>query len=278
MGLFGKLKDVVGVGSLKAEIVLTAPGFYPGDTLAGSVVLKDAATDTDVTSVLLELRRMGTDVERTDIVSEDYWGGTYWESYEKSFKVNEAVFEQFLAQDFVVAKGQRLELPFEITTPPDMAPSTGRTQWVLKAHVDLPGKMDCRVAKPVKIMVGGSMPMEPYPPGPTGDDGDLPSPGERVLAFFEDAWYECTVAAVVPGGISVNWDDGTSSVVSLEEVLPSESAVPGPGDLAPGQRVMARYDLGFYEATIATVQRDQAGIQWDDGTQSWIPLHDIRLL
>lgn len=278
MGLFGKLKDAVGVGSLKAEILLTAPGYYPGDTLAGNVVLSQAASDTQVTSVLIQLYRMGTDVERTDVISEDYWGGTYWESYEQSFKINEVVFEQFLAQDFVVTKGQRLELPFEVSTPPDMAPSDGYTQWVLKAHADLPGKIDCRAAKPVKVMVGGGAPMEQYDPPPVDDGGDMPSPGERILGYYDGEWYECTVVSVDPQGLNVNWDDGTSSMVTYDQILPSESAIPGPGDLAPGQRVMVKFEEAFYEASIGSVQMNQASITWDDGSQSSVPLYDIRLL
>jgi hypothetical protein len=275
MGLFGKLKDAVGIGSLKAEVQLTAPGFYPGDALAGNVILKEAASDTQVTSVLLQLVRLGTDVQITDVVTDDYWHGPQVESYEQQFKVNEVVYETFLAQNFTVAKGQRLELPFEIATPPDMLPSDNYNQWLLKAHADLPGKVDCRVTKPVKIMMDGNAPMM-EPPPPVG--GGLPAPGERILAYFDDAYYECTVNSVMPNGIHVAWDDGSDSVVGFDQVLPSESAIPGPADVAVGMRVMAKYELGFYECTVGAVQMNQVGIQWDDGSQTWVPMYDIRLL
>ena len=287
MGLFGKLKDAVGIGSLKVEVQLTAPGFYPGETISGSVVLKDAASDTRVTSVLLQLTHLGTSVAVTEIISEGYWGGTQWEAYEKKFKINEVVFEQFLAQDFVVAGGQVLELPFDIGTPPDVAPSDKYNHWILKVHADLPGKMDAKATKSVKLMVGGAAPPPDrdlgYDPAaasapPPGADSDLPSPGERVLAFWEDAWYECTVIGLGPGAITVTWDDGSTASVALEEVLPSESAMPGPADLAQGQRVMARWEDAFHEATVASVSPHQIGIRWDDGSESAVPIGDVRLL
>ncbi len=212
MGLFGKLKDAVGIGSLKADIILTAPGYYAGDTLAGNVVLSEAATDTKVTSVLLQLVRLGTDVEITDVVTDDYWHGPQLETYEQEFKINQVEFEQFVGQDFVVTKGQRLELPFEVNTPPDMEPTDQYNKWILKIHVDLPGKVDCRVAKPLKIMMGGGGPVD-YAPEPVDSGGDLPAPGERILAFYEDAHYECTVASVEQAGINVSWDDGTTSII-----------------------------------------------------------------
>jgi hypothetical protein len=288
MGIFGKLKDAVGIGSLKAEIQLTAPGYYPGDVISGSVVLKDAASDTRVASVLLQLTHLGTNVAITEIVSENQWGDTQWEAYEKKFKVNEVVFEQFLAQDFVVTRNQRIELPFDIGTPPDMNPSDQFNKWVLKVLADLPGKMDAKATKPVKIMVGAAAPppgygadddggygVQPPPPGP---ETDLPSPGERVLAFWDDAWYEATVVGVDPSGIAVTWDDGATATVSLDEVLPSESALPNPGDLSQGQRVMARFEDAFHEATVASVSPRQVGIRWDDGSESVVALDDVRLL
>ncbi len=277
MGLFGKLKDAVGVGSIKADIQLTAPGYYPGDTLAGNVVLQEAASDTKVTSVLIQLNHIGTDVEVTDVVTDDYYYGTTVETYEEEYSVNEIVYETFLGQDFVVTKGQRLELPFEVATPPDMAPSDGYNRWFLKCHVDLPGKVDCRVNKPLKIMVDANAPAPMMEP-PVDDGGDMPAPGERILAYYEDAYYECTVNSVMPNGINVAWDDGSETMVGFDQILPSEGSIPGPADLGMGMRVMAKSGDGFYEAAIGAVQGNQAGIQWDDGTQSWVQLFDIRLL
>ena len=285
MGLFGKLKDAVGIGSLKAEIQLNAPGYNPGDTLSGAVVLHGAASDTTVTSVLLQLANIGTDIETTEVITEDYWYGTSWETHDRKFKYNTVLFEMYLAQNFVVTNGQRLELPFDITTPPDLLATDKHNTYVLKTHVDLPGKVDCRAARAVHILVGAvgaamDPTMDPAMMGPTMDEGggDLPSPGERILGYYEDAWYECTVVQVGPQGVQVNWDDGAASMVTLDQILPSESAIPQPSDLAVGQRVMARYGEGFYEATIGAVSMQQVGIQWDDGAESWVELSDVRLL
>ena len=275
MGLFGKLKDAVGIGSIKADVQLTAPGFYPGDTIAGNVILHEAASDTKVTSVLLQLNQIGTDVELTDVVTDDYYYGTQVESYEQEFRINETVYETFLGQDFEVTAGQRLELPFEVETPPDMAPSDKYNMWILKVHADLPGKVDARVNKPVKIMFDSNAPM--MDEEPMDQDDDMPSPGERVLAFY-DEWYEATVAGVMPDGVSINWDDGTNSMVSFDQLLPSETAIPGPNDLGVGQRVMVRFGDAFYEAAVGAVQMNQIGIQWDDGSQSWVGFHDVRVL
>lgn len=277
MGLFGKLKDAVGIGSLKAEVQFNAPGFNPGDSIAGKVLLHQAASDTKVTSVLLQLTNIGTDVETTDVLTDDYWYGAQWETYEQEFKYNSVLFEMYLAQDFVVTKGQKLELPFDITTPPDVLPTDKYNKYIIKVHVDIPGKIDTKCAKPVHIMTGGAMPVDDF--GPQGGPGDdLPAPGERILAYYEDAWYECTVAGIHDAGISVAWDDGTDSMVGFDQILPSESAMPGPADLGIGMRVMARYDEGFYEASISAISGAQIGIQWDDGSQSWVTLADVRLL
>jgi len=274
MGLFGKLKDAVGIGSLKAEIQMSAPGYYPGDTLTGNIILSEAATDTKVTSVLIQLVHAGTEVEITDVVTDDYYYGTQLEIYEEQFTVNEVVYETFLAQDFTVVTGQRMELPFEISTPPEMVPTDGYNQWMIKCHADLPGKVDCRTVRPLKIMIDGNAPVA-APPPPASDD---PVPGERILAFYEDAYYECTVAQCQPQGVYVNWDDGTDSMVSWDSILPSESAIPAPVDLAIGMRVMARSGDGFYESSINAISGAQVGIQWDDGTSSWVTIGDVRLL
>lgn len=278
MGLFGKLKDAVGIGSIKADIQLTAPGYYPGDTVSGNVVLHEAASDTKVTSVLLQFTHIGTDVEVTDVYTDDYYYGTTVETYEQEYSINEVVFEQFLAQDFTVTKGQKLELPFEISTPPDMPPTDGYNQWLLKVHADLPGKVDARFTRPVKFMVDGAAPpAQPMYDAPPVDD-DMPVPGERILGWYEDAYYECTVNSVMPNGVNVHWDDGTDSIVMFDQILPSESAIPGPGDLGIGMRVMAKFGDGFYEASVGAIQAQQVGIQWDDGSQTWIPIFDVRLL
>ena len=276
MGLFGKLKDAVGIGSMKADIIYAVPGINPGEPIQGNVVLDGAASDTKVTSVLLQLVNFGVDVETVDVVTEDYYYGTEWETYERQFKHQTVLFEQYLAQDFTLAKGQRLELPIDISTPPDMLPSDKYNRYVVKIHVDIPGQIDAKCAKPLKVLMGGGA----VAAGPdyADDGGDYPEPGERVLAFYEDAHYESTVLAVMPNGIHIQWDDGTDSVVPFETVLASESAVPTPADLGIGMRVMARYGDGFYEATVGAVQPGQVAINWDDGSQTWVGLHDIRLL
>lgn len=291
MGLFGKLKDAVGIGSMKVDINFATPGVNPGEPISGNAVLHGAASDTRVTSVLLQLVNFGVDVQTVDVITDDYWYGSDWETYEKKFKHTTVLFEMYLAQDFTLATGQRLELPFDIATPPDLFPSDKQNRYMLKILVDLPGKIDAKAAKPVKVLVGGGAAMAgghghavyhedgDYDDGGYEDDGgDMPAPGERVLAFYDDAHYESTVLAVLANGIHIQWDDGADSVVPFEAVLPSESAVPTMGDLAIGQRVMARYGDGFYESSVGAVQPGQVGIQWDDGTQSWVGLHDVRLL
>jgi hypothetical protein len=280
MGLLGKLKDAVGIGSMKVDIQFANPGINPGDPIAGNAILHGAASDTRITSVLLQLVNFGVDVQTVDIISEDYWGGSDWETYERKFKHATTLFETFLAQDFTLAKGQRLEIPFDISTPPDLLPSDRFNRYVVKVVVDIPGMIDAKAARPLKVLVGAGMAMggAARSGAPVEDAGDMPSPGERVLAFYEDAHYESTVLAVLPEGIHIQWDDGADSVVPFDAVLPSESAVPTPADLGVGQRVMARYGDGFYECSIDAVQGAQVGIQWDDGSQTWVGLHDVRLL
>jgi hypothetical protein len=158
-----------------------------------------------------------------------------------------------------------------------MYASDKQNRYVLKIHVDIPGQIDAKCAKPVRVLHGGGAPMmdEEYPPE---EEGDLPSPGERILGYYEDAFYECTVLNVTPGGVHVQWDDGTDSEVPMDSVLPSESAMPTPADVAIGQRVMAKYGDGFYEATVGAVQPGQLAINWDDGSQTWVPFTDVRLL
>jgi hypothetical protein len=65
-------------------------------------------------------------------------------------------------------------------------------------------------------------------------------------------------------------------MVSMGELRPS--AMPGPSDIGHGARVMAMYEEVFYECTVSTVAAGGATIDWDDGTQSFVALHDIRLL
>ena len=76
MGLFGKLKDKIGIGTLKAEVQLDQPGFAPGEIIAGKVALHGAASDTKVTSVLIQLVNFGTDAAVAEVVTQDYYHGT----------------------------------------------------------------------------------------------------------------------------------------------------------------------------------------------------------
>ena len=147
MGLFGKLKDAVGIGSLKAEIRLNVPGINPGENISGNVVLSGAASDVKITSVLFQLVNFGVDIQTTEVITDDYYYGTQWDTYEKQFKYQTVLFEQYLAQDFTMAKGQNLELPFDITTPADMYASDKQNRYVLKIHVDIPGQIDAKCAK-----------------------------------------------------------------------------------------------------------------------------------
>lgn len=106
--------------------------------------------------------------------------------------------------------------------------------------------------------------------------GQQLNPGARVLGCYEGEWYEATVSQVQPDGVYLNWDDGTASMVSMGEFRPS--AMPGPSDIGPGARVMAKYEEVFYECAIASLDSGGATINWDDETQSYVALHDIRLL
>lgn len=280
MGLFGKLKDKIGIGTLRAEIQLTQPGFEPGEPITGQVVLHSAASDTQVTSVLLQLVNYGTDVAVTEVVTEDYWRGTSWDAHEKKFKFNEVVYEQYMAQGFVLATGQRLELGFDIGTTPEVVPSTKYNGYMLKVHVDVPGQIDTRAAKPVHIMISGAPPPQLGMDGPGPAPDDVPQPGEYILAYWEEdeCWYECTANMVDQHGVHVAWQDGSTSHVPFDSIHPYNSTGATPQDLAPGMRVLAKYGDGWYEATVGGASGAQVSISWDDGTQSWVSLVDVRLL
>ncbi len=279
MGLFGKIKDKIGVGSLKAEILLDQPGFEPGEAVVGKVALHSAASDTPVTSVLLQLVNFGTDVEVTEVITDDYWRGTSWESYENKFKYNQVVFEQYLAQSFTVAAAQKLEFEFNIGTTPEVVPTDKYNGYMLKVHVDVPRQIDTKAAKPVHIMMSGGPPPQMGMEAPAGDLGDVPEPGERILAYWEedDCWYECTTNMVDQYGVHVSWDDGSTSQVPFEMIRPSESAMPRSFDISNGMRVMAKYGEGWYEATVSLVSPEQVVIAWDDGSQSPVSFADVRL-
>ena len=280
MGLFGKIKDKIGVGSLKAEILLDQPGFEPGEPVAGKVALHSAASDTQVTSVLLQLVNFGTDVEVTEVVTDDYYYGTSWDSFEKKFKYNQVVFEQYLAQSFTVAAAQKLEFEFNIGTTPDVIPTDKYNGYMLKVHVDIPRQIDTKAAKPVHIMFSGGMPPQMGMGAPPVDQGgDVPQPGERILAYWEedDCWYECTTNLVDGYGVHVTWDDGSTSQVPFDMIRPSEGSMPGSYDLSPGMRVMAKYGEGWYEAGVSLATPQQVMILWDDGSQSPVNYADVRL-
>jgi len=112
--------------------------------------------------------------------------------------------------------------------------------------------------------------------GMSAGHGSAVAPGQRVLAYYEDGWYEATVAGVDARSVHINWDDGTSSPVEPDAVR--QLVMPGPGKIQAGQRVMARYEETFYEATVGAVSPGQVGISWDDGTESWVPEGDVRLI
>jgi hypothetical protein len=112
----------------------------------------------------------------------------------------------------------------------------------------------------------------------------VPTGPARPLAYYEDGWYECAVLESGPQGHHIQWDDGTDSWVATDELLPTGETIPHASQLSSGQRVVARYEVGFYECSVASVDPGdmvnpaKALINWDDGAESWVSIKDVRVL
>jgi hypothetical protein len=161
---------------------------------------------------------------------------------------------------------------------PNMAVGNPNVKVVAEVTADVKGSPFDPKGEAQVILTAGGADAVATPPKPAGKPA-----ANRVLAFFEDGYYEATLLESNESGHHLSWDDGTDSWVVPSHLLTNGMTAPHPSQISVGQRVLARYEHGFYESTAASIDPGdmvnpaKVLIQWDDGTESWVGVHDVRL-
>ncbi len=159
---------------------------------------------------------------------------------------------------------------------PNMAVNNPAVKLVVVAIADVKGSPFDPKAELVVTMTGDEAAVAaPTGPKPTAD---------RVLAWYEDGFYEAKLIESGPEGHHILWDDGADTWVTADQMRPSGTALATKGSVQPGQRVMAKYEEGFFEATVGSldwgdmVNPAKAFLNWEDGSESWVAMADVRLI
>lgn len=269
MGLLGKIKKAIGAKEPQIQFEVSAPGYDPGDKISGSVLLIGTDRPVKIHSILLQF-----------VHTSACTVSNSWDTFKKVKTTRTVITEQFLSHKLILDEEQRIKFPLNVEIPADIFPSSSENQYSLSCLIKLEDKKEINSEEPIHIITKASpdmIPQQETSPQPDDDRG-TPSIGERVLALYEENWYEGIVGDIGEYGIQIKWFDGTDSWVASTRVLPSETAVPTAQDLAIGQIVMAKWDEAFFESSVIALEGDQAKIHWDDGTKDWVKLEDIRLL
>jgi len=172
-----------------------------------------------------------------------------------------------------------VDLPSELVNfgihDPNQAVDNPAVQLVIEAIADVKGSpFDPKAEAQVRLTgTGASAPAVSAPSSPA-----------RPLVFYEDGYFEAAIIESAAQGHHIQWDDGTDSWVAPDAVLANGTVIPTAAQLASGQQVVARYEGGFYQCTVASVDPGdmvnpaKVLISWDDGTESWVSIADVRTL
>ena len=278
MGLFGKGKAVtVELTRLERQDPGTARFPVTDSVFKGNYLVKadkPAVVLKHKHRAYLKVNRDGFDDEyplsydvhdkRTDIIGADI-------KWPYELAAGQSKEDGFILSDIDIP-GQLAKLGYH---DPNMAVGNPAIRLVIEVVADVKGSpFDPKVTAEVAL---------------TGDEASAPSPQAsagpaRPLVWYEDGYYPATITETTPQGHHIQWDDGSDSWVAPEAVLASWQSVPHPTQLAPGQPVVAAFEGGFYRSTVGSVDpADMVNpakvlIHWEDGTESWVGISDVRLV
>lgn len=283
MGLFSKGKDLLGGKGVTVEFTrlerqdpATASFPVTDSVFKGNYVVKadkDAVILKHKHRAYIALARNGYDDEhplsssvhdkRTDIIGADI-------KWPYKIKAGETKQDGFLISDIdIPAVLQRIGI-----YDPNVAVHDPSIRLVIEVVADVKGSPFDPKAK-VEVAL-------------TGDEASAPSPQasapKRPLVYYEDGYYPATILESNPQGHHIQWDDGTDSWEPPQALLPTWETPPHPSQLAPGQTVVAFFQEGFYRSSVKSVDPGdmvnpaKVLILWDDQTESWVSINDVRMV
>jgi len=166
MGLFGKLKQMVGISGIKVNLVLPQTSYKQGETISGVIRITGGPEPkmANKLSVALvedfpEITVRTTSPSRSENTEEDTDCGsepeaTVTEASEKGEETGkdaraESLTSQrvsrqeiIVAQQFEIPPGAALEYPVSLNLPPEAAVTGPNQEWRLKTALDLAGALD----------------------------------------------------------------------------------------------------------------------------------------
>ena len=153
MGLFDKLKKMVGLSGIKVDLVLERNAYKQGETISGVVKITggpEAKLANNLSVTLVESYPEITMETRTRLAAPQPDGGSDDQEAEPPTQVTTETLsahtvthrEIILAQHFEIGPQAELEYPVSLSLPPLAAVSGPCQQWHVKTHLDIESALD----------------------------------------------------------------------------------------------------------------------------------------
>ena len=153
MGLFDKLKKMVGLSGIKVDLVLERNTYKQGETISGVVKLtggSEARLANKLSVVLVEsfpqLTKqtiMQPAVVQTDANGNEQEIQPALQNVTETLSTHTVTYpEIILAQHIQIAPQAQLDFPVSLTLPSEAAVSGPCQQWHVKTHLDIEGALD----------------------------------------------------------------------------------------------------------------------------------------
>jgi sporulation-control protein len=153
MGLFDKLKKMVGLSGIKVDLVLERNIYKQGETISGVVKITggpEAKMANKLSVVLVESYPEITLQTTTQPATsqpndpgEELQAAPQTQVTTETLSARMLTFpEVILAQHFQIGPQAQLEYPVSLTLPPFAAVTGPCQQWHLKTHLDIQGALD----------------------------------------------------------------------------------------------------------------------------------------
>jgi len=153
MGLFDKLKKMVGLSGIKVDLVLERTAYKQGETISGVVKITggpEAKLANKLSVILVESHpeitmetRSKPAAPRPDDGSDDQEAEPPTQITTEKLSPHTLNYpEVIVAQHFQIAPQAQLEYPVSLSLPPLAAVSGPCQQWHVKTHLDIESALD----------------------------------------------------------------------------------------------------------------------------------------
>jgi sporulation-control protein spo0M len=156
MGFFDKLKKMVGISGIKADLVLEKTNYKQGEVINGTVKITGGPDAKHCKKITVTLVEIYPEIQEKEVVQSAPAGGTgEWESTDSSSGIGSAPAisqtrssqtrkypEIILAQELDIEANSATDYPVNIQLPAGASVSGYGQEWHLKTEVDIEGAID----------------------------------------------------------------------------------------------------------------------------------------